>query len=81
MIATAEPPGKCQAAHFELLVVLGAYQRPREKKPSSASTRITIRMIQRMLMRFDPPFGAFGVVDLLNYFRRITTKNLADRVR
>jgi hypothetical protein len=38
-------------------------------------------MIQRMLMRFDPPFGAFGVVDLLNYFRRITTKNLAGRVR
>jgi hypothetical protein len=34
------------------LLVLGAYQRPREKKPSSASTRITMRMIQRMLMRF-----------------------------
>jgi hypothetical protein len=57
MIATAEPPGKCRAAHFELSTVLCAYQRPREKKPSSASTRITIRMIQRMLMRFDPPFG------------------------
>ena len=52
MIATARPPGKCRAAHFVLLVVLGAYQRPREKKPSSASTRITMRMIQRMLMRF-----------------------------
>lgn len=40
-------------------VVLGrrvGYQYPREKKPSSASTRITIRMIQRMLI-FEPPFG------------------------
>jgi hypothetical protein len=26
-----------------------SYQRPREKKPSSARTRMTIRMIQRML--------------------------------
>src|SRR6185437_16001442 len=53
MIGITRPPGKCRAAHFELLVVLGAYQRPREKKPSSASTRITMRMIQRMPMRFD----------------------------
>jgi hypothetical protein len=58
MIARERPPGKCQAAYSELRMVLRAlYQRPREKKPSSASTRITIRMIQRMLMRFDPPFG------------------------
>jgi hypothetical protein len=33
----------------------GSYQYPREKKPRSASTKITIRMIQRMLMRFLPP--------------------------
>jgi hypothetical protein len=81
MIATAEPPGKCRAAHFELSTVLCAYQRPREKKPSSASTRITIRMIQRMLMRFDASLRGFRVVDLLNYFHRVTTKNLAVRVR
>jgi hypothetical protein len=29
--------------------ILRSYQRPREKKPSRASTRMTIRMIQRML--------------------------------
>jgi hypothetical protein len=33
------------------------YQYPREKKPSSASTRITMRMIQRMLMRFRASYG------------------------
>ena len=63
MIGMTRPPGKCRAAHFELSMVLGAYQRPREKKPSSASTRITIRMIQRMLMRLTPPFG-LSIVDL-----------------
>jgi hypothetical protein len=62
-------------------MVLGAYQRPREKKPSSASTRITIRMIQRMLMRFDASLRGIRVVDLVNCFRRDTTKNLAGRVR
>jgi hypothetical protein len=51
MIATEGPPGKCQAAHHSDVVGPSAYQRPREKKPSSASTRTTIRMIQRMLMR------------------------------
>jgi hypothetical protein len=30
-------------------VSLGSYQRPRLKKPRSARTRITMRMIQRML--------------------------------
>jgi hypothetical protein len=30
-------------------LVSPSYQTPREKKPSSARTRITIRMIQRML--------------------------------
>ena len=34
-----------------------AYQYPREKKPSSASTRITIRRIQRMSTLLAPPFG------------------------
>jgi hypothetical protein len=81
MIDTTGPPGKCQAAHLELWMVLGAYQRPREKKPSSASTRITIRMIQRMLMRFDASLRGFRVVDLLNCFRRDPTKNMAGRVR
>jgi hypothetical protein len=32
-------------------LVLAAYQRPREKKPSSARTRMTIRMIQRRSTR------------------------------
>jgi hypothetical protein len=54
MIVNRRPPGKCRAAYS--LTASGPrkiYQRPREKKPSSASTRMTIRMIQRMLMRFD----------------------------
>jgi hypothetical protein len=50
MIATLRPPGKCRAAHLKGTWVLVGYQYPREKKPSSASTRTTIRMIQRMLM-------------------------------
>src|SRR3954454_22360765 len=61
MIATERPPGKCQAAHHSDLVGPSAYQRPREKKPSSASTRTTIRMIQRMLMR---SLASLLVVDL-----------------
>jgi hypothetical protein len=59
MIAREGPPGKCRAAQKREQVVLVSrlgYQYPREKKPSSASTRITIRMIHRMLM-FEPPFG------------------------
>jgi hypothetical protein len=61
MIATRKPPGKCRAAQkrFTLVLVRASacgYQYPREKKPSSASTRTTIKMIQRMLM-FEPPFG------------------------
>jgi hypothetical protein len=61
MIAGRRPPGKCRAAQkrFSLVLVRTSayrYQYPREKKPSSASTRTTIRMIQRMLM-FEPPFG------------------------
>ncbi len=50
-IVQREPPGNCRAAYsvrFSVLRVSG-YQRPREKNPSSASTRITIRMIQRRL--------------------------------
>jgi hypothetical protein len=81
MIGKTEPPGKCRAAQFELSMVLGAYQRPREKKPSSASTRITIRMIQRMLMRFDASLRALDCRPASNCFRRGTTKNLARWVR
>ena len=69
MIGKTGPPDKCQAAHFELLVVHGAYQRPREKKPSSASTRITIRMIQRMLMRFDASLRALECRPASSLFR------------
>jgi hypothetical protein len=48
------------------------YQYPREKKPSSASTKITIRMIQRMLMRFTASLRVCRpAVDLLGG----TTKN------
>ena len=39
------------------------YQRPREKKPSSASTRTTMRMIQRMPMLFRASLVGW-VVDL-----------------
>jgi hypothetical protein len=45
----------------------GAYHLPREKKPSSASTRTMIRMIQRMLNLRSPPPGV--VVSLLTGFR------------
>jgi hypothetical protein len=62
MIGITGSPGKCRATHFELSMVLDAYQRPREKKPSSASTRITMRMIQRMLMRFHA--SLVSIVDL-----------------
>jgi hypothetical protein len=51
------------------MVLRAVYQRPREKKPSSASTRITIRMIQRMLMRFDASLRG-EVVDLLSFSPR-----------
>jgi hypothetical protein len=38
-----------RAAYFSSIGVLLAYQYPRVKKPSSASTNTTMRMIQRML--------------------------------
>ena len=45
------PPRLSGTAHSKCLHVLVSdrvYQTPREKKPSSASTRMTIRMIQRI---------------------------------
>jgi len=44
------PPRVGGTAHFSCLRVLVSlvYQTPREKKPSSASTKMTIRMIQRI---------------------------------
>jgi hypothetical protein len=38
-------------------VLLLVYQTPREKKPSSASTRMTMRMIQRIPMGYLSPFS------------------------
>jgi hypothetical protein len=69
MIDSARPLGKGRAAYafrIPVLPVLVSYQRPRVKKPRSARTRITMRMIQRMLTahpslpvvgaeRFPPP--------------------------
>jgi hypothetical protein len=42
------------------------YQYPREKKPSSASTRITMRMIQRILMRFLPPCSRVDLPEVIS---------------
>jgi hypothetical protein len=55
MIAERQPPGKVPGGPLPWPGVLVAYQRPRVKKPSSARTRITIRMIQRRLTLI-PPF-------------------------
>jgi hypothetical protein len=54
------PPGRVRTAYFQTLEVLVVYQTPREKKPSSARTTTTIRMIQRMLTKasFDSILGA-----------------------
>jgi hypothetical protein len=43
-----------RAAYFSCDEVLVAYQYPRVKKPSSASTSTTMRMIQRMLTDRTP---------------------------
>ncbi len=43
-----------------VLVLVSVYQTPREKKPSSASTRMTIRTIQRIPMSSVPLFRHTG---------------------
>ena len=49
LLPQKRPPGRCRAAY---LTFFGpSYQAPREKKPSSARTSTTIRMIHRMLTR------------------------------
>jgi len=55
------PPGKC-GRPYRALMVLRAYQRRREKKPSSASTRITIRISRECSCGLTLPSG-LRVVD------------------
>jgi hypothetical protein len=44
-VPQARPLGKCRAAYRALRDVPAVYQRPRPTKPSSARTRMTIRMM------------------------------------
>jgi hypothetical protein len=55
-------PATRRAAYSVSVWVLGCYQRPRPKKPSSASTRTTIRTIQRRDTSPLSSIARFGAV-------------------
>ena len=56
VVAQKGPPRVGGTAHFLRSGPRAVYQTPREKKPSSASTRMTIRTIQRIPMLSSTPF-------------------------